>query len=299
MDTLSALVDRDPLQVPPFVRDHFQAKVLEGLHLEFFLAHCRVIVTPHLSFFTTGEVAPQEADRVREILNDKQEQLHQLKLFLLRHLAMYSALLETNSYYIEVNDYVTIARFLGYPEAPGYEIKLYTLRPADLPRNYSDKIYLGRDLLCPERPRDPHLGLGYLRRALPQQVEKLRARIAREASEAELKELETEFVTDVAELTAEFAQRADALMNAYPAEISSAALGNERLLQVNGAFRELKHLLAEAEALLREMEARTVGSRSHAARYVTKLRKDFTNTINYILLKVNGRISDAINGIRI
>jgi hypothetical protein len=38
---------------------------------------------------------------------------------------------------------------------------------------------------------------------------------------------------------------------------------------------------------------------SHAARYVTKLRKDLTNDINYIMVKVNGRISDAVNGIRV
>jgi hypothetical protein len=38
---------------------------------------------------------------------------------------------------------------------------------------------------------------------------------------------------------------------------------------------------------------------AHAARYVTKLRKDLTNDINYIMVKVNGRISDAVNGIHV
>lgn len=38
---------------------------------------------------------------------------------------------------------------------------------------------------------------------------------------------------------------------------------------------------------------------SHAARYVTKLRKDLVNDINYVMLKVNGRINDAVNGIHI
>jgi hypothetical protein len=32
---------------------------------------------------------------------------------------------------------------------------------------------------------------------------------------------------------------------------------------------------------------------------VTKLRKDLTNDVNFIMLKVNGRISDAVNSIRI
>lgn len=299
METLKTLVDREPLEVPPFTLESFQGKVLEALHLEFFLARCRVIVTPHLSYLTTGEYGAEEVAEVEEILAEKQENLHQLKLFLLRDLALYSALLETNSYYVEVNRHLTIARFLRYPDPAGYEVKLYTLRPSDLPGNYADKIYLGRDLLSVDGPRRPHLGLGYLRRALPQQLEKLRTRLARHVSPKELTELEREYLQDVAELLGDFAQRADALMQTFPPEISSSALGTEKLLEVNQEFRGLKHLLAEAEALLREMEQRTMASGSHAARYVTKLRKDVTNTINYILLKVNGRISDAVNGIGI
>jgi hypothetical protein len=299
METLKALVDRAALEVPPFALEPFQRKVLEALHLEFFLVRCRVLVTPHLSYLTTGEYGEEEVTEVEEILAEKQENLHQLKLFLLRDLALYSALLETNSYYIEVNNHLTIARFLRYPDPAGYEVKLYTLRPEDLPGNYRDKIYLGRDLISLDGPRRPHLGLGYLRRALPQQLEKLKDRLTRLVPPPEMAELEREYLQDAAELLGEFAQRADALMQTCPSEISSNVLGTGRLLAVNQEFRGLKHLLAEAEALLREVEERTMASHSHAARYVTKLRKDFTNTINYILLKVNGRISDAVNGIGI
>jgi hypothetical protein len=299
METLRALVDGEVLEVPPFPLESFQSKVLEALHLEFFLARCRVLVTPHLSYLTTGEYGAEEVAEVEEILAEKQENLHQLKLFLLRDLALYSALLETNSYYIEVNHHLTIARFLRYPDPAGYEVKLYTLRPEDLPANYRDKIYLGRDLISLDGPRRPHLGLGYLRRALPQQLEKLRTRLTRHVSSSEMLQLEREYLQDVAELLGDFAQGADTLMGTFPSEISSKTLGTERLLEVNREFRGLKHLLAEAEALLREMEQRTITSGSHAARYVTKVRKDFTNTINYILLKVNGRISDAVNGIGI
>jgi hypothetical protein len=68
---------------------------------------------------------------------------------------------------------------------------------------------------------------------------------------------------------------------------------------MNSRFRELKHLLIEADDVLRETEERLFESAPHAARYVTKFRKDVTNDVNYIMLKVNGRISDAVNGIRI
>jgi len=61
----------------------------------------------------------------------------------------------------------------------------------------------------------------------------------------------------------------------------------------------LKHVLSEAEIVAREMEERLLAAGSGAARYATKLRKDLANDVNYIMLKVNGRISDAVNGIRI
>jgi len=51
-----------------------------------------------------------------------------------------------------------------------------------------------------------------------------------------------------------------------------------------------------AEIIVREMEEGMLAEGSHTARYVTKLRKDLVNDINYILVKVNGRISDAVNG---
>jgi len=299
MDTLSALVERDPLQVPAFALDRFQQGVLEKLHLEFFFARCRVIVTPHLSFLTTGPFTAAEGRRIQGILGDRQEQLHQLKLFLLYDLSQYSALLETNSYVIEVNSSLVIARFLSCGEPGGYEVKLYTLRPEDLPDAYGDKIYLGRDFISLAGPKRPHFGVRYLRRSLPEQMEKLKGRLARDVAAEQRHELERDFLDDVDALVAEFGERADALIGAYPPEISSAGLARERLLDVNREFRQLKHLLCEAEALLREMEQRLVVAGSHAARYVTKLRKDVANAVNYVMVKVNGRISDAVNGIRV
>ncbi|HSD66948.1 MAG TPA: hypothetical protein VLF95_09620, partial [Vicinamibacteria bacterium] len=100
MRTLSALVERDSFDVPAFTLEHFQQKVRESLHLEFFLARGRLIVTPHLSHLTTEAASPAEEARVRSILDEKQDLLEQLKLYLLYNLSLYSALLETNSYFV-------------------------------------------------------------------------------------------------------------------------------------------------------------------------------------------------------
>jgi hypothetical protein len=298
METLGALVERERFLVPELTLDHFQRSVRDALHLEFFLSRGRLLFTPHLAPLTTAGASPGEEAAIAAILEDKQELLDQLKLYLLYDLSMYSALLETNSYLLAVNEHRLIARFLPY-EPGACEVKLYTLPPGDPLGRYGDRIYLGRDRLLLDSLARPHLGLDYLRRSIPQQVAKLEARIGKLARAAEAALFADEFRPDLEELVGDFAERADRLLQGYPPEIASATLGRERLLEVNGEFREIKHVLAEAESVVKELEARLLGAGSDAARYATKLGKDLTNDVNYIMMKVNGRISDAVNGLRI
>lgn len=298
MKTLAALVEREAFPVPAFPLDHFQKRLREGLHLEFFLSHGRLILTPHLAPLTTADATPSERQQLRAILEEKQDLLEQLKLFLLHDLSVYSALLETNSYYIAVNEHRVISRFLLLE--PGVcEVKLYTQPPGDPIERYGDRIYLGRDCLPLDSPRRPHLGLGYLRRSLPEQIARLAARLERHTTPAEHAVLRDEYLGDLEEAAQEFVRMADELIEGFAPDISASALGNQELLEVNRRFRELKHALFDAEIAAREMEERLLASGSDAARYVTKLRKDLTNDVNFVMLKVNGRISDAVNGIRI
>jgi hypothetical protein len=298
MKTLSALIEREAFDVPPFALDHFQTRVREGLHLEFFLARGRLILTPHLAPLTTSEATPAEAERVRAILEDNQYLLEQLKLYLLYNLSLYSALLETNSYHVALNEHRVISRFLPY--GPGMcEVKLYTQPPGHPVERYGDRIYLGRDCLPLDSPQRPHLGLGYLRQSLPEQIVKLKGRLERHATASERAALGSACLEDLDELAEDFVARAERVLRTYPAEISAGALKPEALLEVNREFREMKHVLSETEGVAREMEETLLGAGSGAARYVTKLRKDIANDVNYILLKVNGRISDLVNGIRI
>jgi hypothetical protein len=298
MKTLSALVERESFEVPPFALDDFQQEVREHLFLEFFLARGRLILTPHFTHLTTDEATPSEQEKVRQILGEKQDLLEQLKVYLLRDLALYSALLETNSYLVVANEHRLICRFLHY-EAGTCEVKLYTLPPGDPLERYGDRIYLGRDCLPLDSLPRPHLGLGYLRRSLPDQLDKLRLRLDRYVSAQDRLQLERDYLTELTEVLDEFAEKADVLMRSCPPVISSAAMDVPTLLRVNHDFRELKHILADAEVLAREIEEGMLATQSHAARYVTKLRKDLTNDVNSIMLKVNGRINDAVNGIHV
>lgn len=298
MKTLSALVEREAFEVPAFTLDGFQKQLREALHLEFFLARGRLILTPHFAPLTTAETTADEEEQLRAILEEKQDLLEQLKLYLLYDLSMYSALLETNSYHIAVNEHRLISRFLPY--GPGAcEVKLYTQPPGDPVERYGDRIYLGRDCLPLDSQRRPHLGLGYLRRSLPEQIAKLEARFEKRATAKERSAFEKEFKGDLADAVLEFSQRADHVLRSYPPDISSQALEPGTLLELNREFRELKHVLADAEVVVRELEERLLATGSDVARHVTKLRKDLTNDVNYIMMKVNGRISDAVNGIHV
>lgn len=298
MKTLTALVDRDSYAVPAFALDPYQKKLREGLHLEFFLSRGRLILTPHLSYLTTSEATPAEEKQVLAILDEKQDLLEQLKLYVLYDLSLHTALLETNSYDLAVNEHRLITRFLPYgPDA--CEVKLYTLPPGDPVLLYGDRIYLGRDCVQLDSPGRSHFGIGYKRRTLPEQLAKLRTRIAKDDTPEGRVALESDFLEDLEALVEEFAQRADAVVRTYPPEISSRTLSAEALLEASREFRDLKHVLCDAELVVRDLEEGMLAAGSHTARYVTKLRKDLANDVDYLMSKVNGRISDSVNAVRL
>jgi hypothetical protein len=297
MQSLNNIVNEASLEVPDYHLDHFQGRVLEELHLEFFFAHCRFLITPTFRYVTTGKASPQEIAQLEGILAQRQELIGELKRYLMYGLTLYSALLETNSYHITVNEHLVIARFVGLRDA--FEVKLYTLRQEDLPACYEDKIYLGRDVLRLDRLERDHFGLRDMRHMLREQEVKLRRRLDEHAPEALRAELERDYLGDLNELIEDFSKDAGDVLRDFPPAFPGDELDWRTLLEMNRRFRELKHRLLEANELLKEMEKALFDDAPHAARYVTKFRKDVTNNVNYILLKVNGRISDAVNGIRL
>jgi hypothetical protein len=299
MDSLTAIVDGDSIHVPEFRLDRFQAELLRNLHLEFFLESCRVLITPHLRYTTTGTAQPDEEQRLEVLLAEKQDQIQQVKRYLLLNLSLYSGLLEASSYDISLADHLVIARFVPFKAHPGvYEVKLYTLPQEDLITHYGDKIYLGRDFVSFERLQRDHFGIVWIRDSLRQQLARLATRVAKLAAPTELGWLQEELLPELEESLEEFATEVDSLTAECPARISPDD-DPETLLEVNSRFREVRHTLAEAEATLGEAETRLIAASSDVARYVTKLRKDLTNYVDYVMVKVNGRISDAVNGIHL
>ncbi|MCB1167393.1 MAG: hypothetical protein KDK33_14630 [Leptospiraceae bacterium] len=301
MQALEEITRVEMLKVPHFELDTFQRSVLDNLYLEFFLEQCRVLITPDLSYMTTGPAGSEELERLEALLAEREEILEKLKWYLLYDLSLYSALLETNSYYIASNGHVLISRFVPVEgEAERFEVKLYTISAGDLPEHYKDKIYIGRDFLSLRTSRREHFGLKHIRSSLIGQFYKMRERVHQYTLQEYHSELESEYLKEIEEISGEFAEAAENILTSFPVDISTQSLEKPALVEANQKFRDLKHILIEMEESLREMEDRLFElDLTRAVRYVTKFRKDITNYTNYFIIKVNGRISDAVNGIHI
>jgi hypothetical protein len=297
MESLRRLVAMEPVELPEFRLDPFQEAVLKNLHLEFFLARCRALITPRFSFLTTGEVEPEETRQLDALLAARRDTLARWRRYVVVNLALYSALLETNSYYLSLNDYLLICRFVAVPDRPEeYVLKLYTIAKRDLRTHYKDKIYLGRDHISTRSLRREHFGLPNLRRDFEEQLAKLEERLTRMVPPDETELYRKEHVADLEETIAELGARVDELVQAFPVGVFTHSPDIATLLEASSRFRDVKHLLIEVEDTLGEME-RTLLEEGHprGARYVTKLRKDATNAVNFVMCKVNGRISNVVN----
>ena len=299
MENLKRIADASNLVIPEFTLDRYQESVLEQLHLEFFLASCRVIITPELGHFETGDALDAEIEEVEDLLAERRRAIKRWRRYIVCNLALYSALLETNSYYLNMNNNLLISRFVSWHHDPDQLIiKLYTLAEDDLPDHYADKLYLGRDQISLNSLARPHFGLENIRRSVIEQYAKLEERIDRLVPSSEDRESYHIWLTDMSETIEELSRETDELQEAFPAEVFTHDLQTDTLLDASSRFRSIKHVLIELEASARELE-RLLRDNGHdkAAGYTTKFAKDLVNDINFLMCKVNGRISNVVNQI--
>ena len=60
MENFDKIGQTEMMKVPHFHLDEFQTRVLNNLHLEFFLKKCRFIITPDYRYLLTGEADEKE-----------------------------------------------------------------------------------------------------------------------------------------------------------------------------------------------------------------------------------------------
>ncbi len=301
MKNFEILKNIKQLKIPLFHLDDFQKNILENIHLEFFLKKSRIIITPDFQFYLTGETSDDEILKIESILNEK-EILKKLKEFIIYNLTFYTALIETNSYFIENNLHVLIARFVPVINHNDsfFELKIYTIHPDELPVNYKDKLYLGRDFVNISSLSRKYLGIVLISNSLIEQIKKLEKRIMEYVPREIFSEIQSEYLEEIKEIISEILEYIETIKSQFPEEISKKHLGEDKLIQVNLIFRKIKHSLIDIEETIKELEDKFFElNLLKASKYVIKFKKDITNYINYIVVKINGRISDIVNHIHL
>lgn len=298
MKNLIKLKSIESLKIPHIHLDGFQKNIFNNIYLEFFLKKSRVIITPDYQFYLTGETSDDEIIELENLIKQK-ELLKKLKEFIIYNLALYSALIETNSYFIENNQYLIICRFVQMENLDdNFELKIYTIHPDELPENYKDKIYLGRDFVNIQTLQRKHLGILSISKSLIEQIKKLEKRFMEYIPKEIYSEIESEYLDEIKELILEIDEFSHDIQKKFPEEISKKTLNEEKLIEINTNFRNIKHILIDIEESVKELEDKLFKlNLIKASKYIIKFKKDIINYIYYILIKVNGRISDSLNHI--
>jgi hypothetical protein len=230
---------------------------------------------------------------VTELVSKREAVLDYVKDYLIQNLAVYSVLLDVNSYFIEQNSFLVLAR-LRETNSHGrrYEVQYYTQSPHELLSHYEDKIYIGRDFVDLFSFKRKYHGIREAISALKDQSERLVER----SQEKLRKPLDYKsFFQEIRESVGELDAESQTILESLPPHPDYAKLDEQDLIEINAQYRAINHFLielndevAEFENLLRfKMEIGFV-------RYVTKYKKDLTNLISLFNIKINGCLGQRI-----
>src|SRR4030042_1258331 len=140
VDELSKLEIQSLPPLRPMVLDDLHAKALKNLPLELGAGPVLFLLSPSYKV-----LHPTANETITDFSTKKVRVLDYLREYIIRNLAVYSVLLDINSYFVEQNSFVVLAR-LREKDSGGrrFEIKFYTHSPVELTTHYEDKIYIGR-----------------------------------------------------------------------------------------------------------------------------------------------------------
>lgn len=271
--------------------DDLHRKVQKNFHFELGTGPVLYLLSPS---YTVINPSPNEV--INDFITKNEAILTFLKEYVLQNLAVYSVLLDVNSYYIEQNNYCVLARFREQDSGGRfYEIKFYTHAPRELVRNYKDKIYIGRDFIDLFQFKRKHFGI-------KQKIDSLRDQNASLLEKAEQKLRKPEkfksFFQEISEYVNELHSESQMILHSLPPHLEGEKISAEDLIDINAQYRTINHYLIELRDEVTEFENVLFKNESGFVRYVTKYRKDLANLISYFNIRINGYISFCIYGYR-
>jgi hypothetical protein len=288
VDELLKLDLKDLPVLKPLAYDDLHQKALKNLYLELGTGGVNFLLSPSYSV-----LHPTPNETINELITRKEELLDYLKECIVQNLAAYSVLIEVNSYIIEQNNFLLLAR-LREKNSGGrrYEIKFYTHAPMEILTHYEDKIYIGRDFVDIFSFKRKYFGIRELISSLKDQSEKLEAKASERLTKPlDYKSFFQEIKESVNELNAEYL----AILEPLPPYLDFAKLGEQDLIDINAQYRSINHYLVELHDEIGEFEnLLRFKMEIDFVRYVTKYKKDLTNLISYFNIKINGALAQRI-----
>ncbi len=291
MNEVEELAKLDVKSLPPlreFLLSDLHQNALKNLYLELGTGPVLYLLSPSYSV-----LAPTPNETISDLISRKEDVLDYLKEYIIQSLAVYSALLEVNSYFTEQNNYLVLAR-LRERDSGGrrYEIKFYTHSPRELLTNYKDKIYIGRDFIDLFHFRRKYLGVKELIISIKKQYDALL-----EKAEEKLKEpMEYKsYFQEIKESVNELHEESLLILQSLPPYLDFSKLNGKDLIEINAQYRTVNHFLIELTDEVAEFEnLLRFKKEQNFVRYVTKYKKDLANTISYFNIKINGSLNEKI-----
>lgn len=291
MNEVEELTKLDSKKLPalkPILFDDLHQKVLKNLYLEMGSGPVLYLLSPSYSV-----VNPTPNETIRDFLSSQESLLDYVKEYILQNLALYSALLDVNSYFVEANNYLVLAR-LRERDSGGrrYEIKFYTHSALELMTHYADKIYIGRDFIDLFHFKRKYMGVKDLIISVKDQYEVLLDK----AEDKLINPLEHKsFFQEIKEYVNELHSESLQILQSLPHYLDFKKLASKDLIEVNAQYRTINHYLIELRDEVAEFDnLLRFKKEQDFVRYVTKFKKDLTNIISYFNIKINGSITQRI-----
>ncbi|MBN2409680.1 MAG: hypothetical protein JXE07_08075 [Candidatus Aminicenantes bacterium] len=292
MNEIEELSKLDVQSLPPLrpmVLDDLHSKALKNLHLELGTGPVLYLLSPSYSV-----LSPTPNETVTDFITKKENLLGYVKEFIIQNLAVYSVLLDINSYFVEQNSFLVMARMRGKDSGGRrFEIKFYTNSPQELTTHYEDKIYIGRDFIDLFNFKRKHFGVKEMIVSLKDQNEKMIDR----AQEKLKHPLEYKsFFQEIKELAGELHSESLLILQSLPPHLDFAKIGKKELIDINAQYRTINHYIIELRDEVEEFENLLhFRKENDFARYVTKYKKDVTNLISYFNIKITGCLTQKIH----
>lgn len=290
MNEAEELLKLDPRNLPelqPFLYDHLHQGVLKNLYFELGTGPVLYLLSPSYTVLN-----PSPNDVIDELITKKTDTLNFLKEYLLQNLTIYSVLLDVNSYFIEQNNFLVLAR-LRERDSGGrrYEVKFYTHTPREIMKNYKDKIYIGRDFIDLFQFKRKYFGLKDLILSLKNQNEILLEK-AGEKLTTPVKY--KSFFQEIKEYVNELHTESFLILQPLPPYLDLEKLSLNDLVDINAQYRTISHFLIELKDEVAEFENVLFKGETSFVRYVTKYKKDLTNLIDFFNIKIIGFLTEKI-----